>query len=85
MMFHRVKTVSALPNYHLMVQFEDGTKKRYDVAPLFSKWNVFDSLRSVHGLFDQVRVDTGGYGIIWNDDLDLSCNELWDNGQEVRS
>ena len=22
----------------------------------------------------------GGYGIIWNDDLDLSCDELWENG-----
>ena len=25
-------------------------------------------------------VDVGGYGIVWNDDLDLSCDELWGNG-----
>ncbi|MDO4617167.1 MAG: DUF2442 domain-containing protein [Lachnospiraceae bacterium] len=27
-----------------------------------------------------VSVDVGGYGIIWNDDLDLSCDELWERG-----
>ena len=34
-------------------------------------------------LFRDVVVDQGGYGIIWNDDLDLSCDELWENGTEV--
>jgi len=29
-----------------------------------------------------LRVDTGGYGICWNDEIDLSCNELWENGNE---
>ena len=29
-------------------------------------------------LFNQVRVDAGGYGVTWNDNLDLSCNELWE-------
>ncbi len=34
----------------------------------------------VTGLFELVRVDAGGYGIIWNDELDLDCNELYYNG-----
>ena len=34
----------------------------------------------IHGLFEQVRVDAGGYGIRWNDSKDLSCNELYQNG-----
>ncbi|WP_199647569.1 DUF2442 domain-containing protein [Peptoclostridium sp. AF21-18] len=29
-----------------------------------------------------MKIDTGGYGIIWNDDIDLSCNELYENGKE---
>ena len=36
------------------------------------------------GLFDRVRVDTGGYGISWNDDIDLSCDELYWNGRPVQ-
>lgn len=30
-------------------------------------------------------VGQGGYGIVWNDELDLSCDELWENGVEVAS
>ena len=30
-----------------------------------------------------MSVDVGGYGIVWNDDLDLSCDELWENGVQV--
>jgi hypothetical protein len=30
-----------------------------------------------------VRVDSGGYGISWNDDVDISEYELWTNGVEV--
>lgn len=34
-------------------------------------------------LFAEVEVDTGGYGIVWNDELDLSCDELYENGKTV--
>ena len=30
-------------------------------------------------------VDVGGYGIVWNDDVDLSCDELWENGKEIKT
>ena len=32
------------------------------------------------GLFQNVKVDVGGYEIYWNDSIDLSCEELWNNG-----
>ena len=32
-----------------------------------------------------MEVDAGGYGIIWNDDLDLSCEELFVNGEPVET
>ena len=31
---------------------------------------------------NNVKVDAGGYGISWNDNIDLSSNELWENGKE---
>jgi len=52
-----------------------------DVSPLFDKWESFKALDSVSGLFEQVKVDAGGYGISWNDDIDLSCEELYQNGK----
>ena len=36
-------------------------------------------------LYANVVVDVGGYGIIWKDDLDLSCDELYANGEAVQT
>lgn len=82
MNFHKIKDVSALPGLKLSVQFANGTTKIYDVSPLERRFPAFKALED-ETLFDCVEVDQGGYGIIWNDELDLSCDELWDNGVEV--
>ena len=84
-MFHKVKAVNALPDYWLSVQFAEGVTKIYDVKPLFEKWPQFKKLESTPDLFFDVGVDVGGYGIIWNDDLDLSCDELFENGERVKT
>ncbi len=83
-MFHKVKSVSALPNYRLSVQFCEGLTKIYDVKPLFERLPVFASLQNEEDFF-AVSVDVGGYGIVWNDELDLSCDELWENGVTVQT
>ena len=80
-MFHKVKDVKAIKNYVLEIVFQDNTKKYYDVSTLFSKWTIFNDLKNIKGLFNQVKVDIGGYGISWNEEIDLSCNELWENGK----
>jgi hypothetical protein len=79
-MFHKVKKAKTLPTYCLLVQFENGEKKRYDLKPLFKEIAAFQPLTYVTGLFEQVKVDSGGYGISWNDDIDLACDELYNNG-----
>jgi hypothetical protein len=35
------------------------------------------------GFFKAVRVDPGGYGISWSDDIDISEYELWTNGESI--
>ena len=82
-MFHKIKNISALPDYKLSVQFSEGVTKIYDVKPLFEKMPVFIDLKENPAEFACVAVDVGGYGIVWNDDLDLSCDELWENGVQV--
>ena len=84
-MFHKVKTVSALPDFQLSVQFAEGVTKIYDIKPLFKKWKNFGILKQKSDLFYNVIVDKGGYGIIWNDNLDLSCDELFENGKTVKT
>ncbi|MCR5635911.1 MAG: DUF2442 domain-containing protein [Clostridiales bacterium] len=84
-MFHKIKAVNALPNYQLSVQFAEGVTKIYDVKPLFSKWETFKALENAPELFADVKVDIGGYGIVWNDNLNLSCDELFENGNTVKT
>ena len=84
-MFHKVKAVHALPDFRLSVQFAEGVTKIYDVKPLFAKWAPFRALEHAPELFCSVEVDAGGYGILWNDELDLSCDELFANGETVRT
>ena len=84
-MFHKVKNVSALPEYRLSVQFSEGVTKIYDVSQLFEKYKMFVPLKDSPEMFSCVTVDVGGYGIIWNDDIDISCDELWANGTEIET
>ena len=84
-MFHKVKNVSALSDYKLSVQFSEGITKIYDISSLFERFPVFAELKDNPAEFHCVEVDVGGYGIIWNDDLDLSCDELWENGEIVET
>ena len=84
-MFHKVKNVNALTEYKLSVQFAECVTKIYDVAPLFEKYSFFLPLKDSSELFSSVIVDQGGYGIIWNDDIDISCDELWANGEEIET
>jgi hypothetical protein len=78
--FHKVVKVQPLEQFRVDILFEDGTQKKYDVAPLFSKWEAFFALKDIPGLFEQVRIEPGGYAISWNDEIDLSADELWQNG-----
>ncbi len=83
-MFHRIKDVYPLPEYRLSVRFSEGCTKIYDVKPLFEQIPAFSELKDLN-LFSDVTVDVGGHGIVWNDDIDLSCDELWENGIEVKT
>ena len=84
-MFHKVKAVNALENYRLSVQFAEGITKIYNVSQLFDKWEVFRYLKDNPSLFSNVQVDVSGYGIIWNDELDISCDELYANGEIIKT
>lgn len=82
-MFHKITAAAPLPGLRLLVHFSDGCAREYDCSPLPDRFHAFQSLLDVPGLFQQVRVDPGGYGVSWNDDFDLSADELFDHGRPV--
>lgn len=80
-MTHRIKTVKVLRDFTISVIFQDGTEKEYDVRILYENYPQFRMFEQKKGLFEQIRVDTGGYGISWSDELDLASEEIWQNGK----
>ena len=80
--FYKIKEVKPKPNMKLLIQFENGIFKIYDVKQLLGKFKNFEALED-EILFNLVKIDSHGYGVYWNDYLDISCNELWHNGIET--
>jgi hypothetical protein len=74
----KVATVQPLEGKRLLVTFVGGEKKVYGCNRLLDS-KPFQLLKT-EAFFRAVQVDRGGYGISWNDDIDLSEYELWHNG-----
>lgn len=82
-MTHRIVSVKPMKNFVLHVVFRNGIEKSYDMCNLFSVFPQFKVFESDIDLFYQVKVDMGGYGISWNDDLDLNAEDIWEAGIET--
>jgi hypothetical protein len=76
--YPKIRTIEALSEKRLSVVFSDGTARIYDCKPLLDE-PVFQPLRD-EAVFQSVRADPHGFGVIWNDDIDLAESELWING-----
>ncbi len=79
----KILTIRPLDQKKLLVTFDNGIKKIYDCKQLL-KLEMFQVLQN-DAFFKSVTVDAGGYGISWNDAVDLSEYELWVNGVESDS
>ena len=77
-MYYKVKSVEALPLKRLQVTFENGEVRVYDYNRLLAE----PSFRSLQddAFFQNVHADPHGYGVLWNDDVDIAESELWIHG-----
>ena len=76
-----ILSVQVQEHKKLLVKFINGFEKVYDCAQLLNM-EMFQLLKN-DAFFKLVKVDAGGYGISWNDEIDLNEYELWTNGVEV--
>ncbi len=77
----RIKAVTPLERKRLLVTFVNGVQKGYDCQRILLL-DRFQLLRH-EAFFKAVTVDPGGYGVSWDDEMDLSEYELWNNGVEL--
>ncbi len=81
MQLPKIKSALAIDNHTLLIEFDNNQKKKYDITPLLSK-DMFSPLKNP-ALFKAVKVEQGGYAVIWNKDIDISEYELWNHGQTM--
>src|SRR5208283_4746519 len=79
--YPKVCAVKPLAGKRLLVTFATSERKVYDCTPLL-KEEVFRPLQDEE-LFRRARADKHGYGVVWNDEIDLAESELWLNGRPV--
>ncbi len=81
-MFHKAVEMKFLDGTAMEVLFQDGKVKHYDMALLFDKHPQLKALQN-RQLFLSGKL-IGAYGIIWNDDLDIETETIYEDGITVR-
>ncbi len=74
----RIVSAKAIDDRTLMVKFTNLEVKKYDISKLL-KNPMFATLRNP-GFFRSFAIESGGYALVWNEEIDISEYELWQNG-----
>lgn len=81
-MFHKAINLELKTGTLLELTFQNGEVKAYDMSVLFEKYPQLEALKN-RELFLQGRL-MGAYGIIWNDDLDIEAETIFEDGVTIR-
>lgn len=75
------KIIGVIPKNDLLLEiaFEGGQTKQLDIKPYMDVFEPFKELKNP-ALFNAVKVDSGGMGIVWNERIDLSRYDAWEFG-----
>ncbi|MCR5523993.1 MAG: DUF2442 domain-containing protein, partial [Clostridia bacterium] len=73
-MFHKVVKLEYGKGTTFYLTFQTGEVKKYDISVLFDKYPQLSALKN-RKLFTSGKL-MGGYGIIWNDDLDIETETV---------
>lgn len=81
---HKIDNVVPLSDFNLLVFFCSGEVKKCNVKILLEKNEKLKKYLSVdENRFNSLKIATGGYGIIWNDDMYISYSELYKCGKSI--
>lgn len=78
--YPKIVFAKAIDELLIEIRFDDGTTKFYNFYEFVKKHN-FRELENF-GFFKSFSIASGGYGIVWNDEIDIAESELWLNGSD---
>lgn len=74
----RVTGVEPLVDMTVIVTFQNSMIRKCPLRTYFERHRSFKPLLMREELFDAVKVETGGYGICWNEDTLIKDTELYE-------
>ena len=77
----RIVSAQAIDDLTLIVKFTNNEFRKYDISQLFDK-PIFSLLKNA-AFFRNFIIEPGGYGLVWNEEIDISEYELWQNGISI--
>lgn len=81
-MFHKAIALQFNEGTSLEVTFQSGEVKLYDMSVLFDKYPKICLLKN-REFFLSGKL-AGAYGIIWNDEIDIEVETIYEDGVTVR-
>lgn len=78
-----VREVVTTEKGRLYVFFEDGSARKCDIEKLFSDDRRFIPVLNNRKRFDEARVQPGGYGVCWGDNIVATDFVLYDKGVPI--
>lgn len=79
-MIPRINTVTPTNDYKLIVTFDDGKHVMYDVENDIRTIKNFEALKTMCGLFQQVKLDSSRTVLYWNEHIDLASDSILEYG-----
>ena len=81
-MFKIARDLKLLDDFKIDVIYQDGNIIRFDMTNLFEELPQFKQLKN-NGLYLNGHIDRGGYGIVWNEELDIDATYVYHHGKKV--
>ncbi len=79
MNYPKIRNAKAIKPFTIEILFDNNMRKIYDFSDLLADQHF--SKLSEYNYFKNLKVAQGGYGIEWDDEIDISEAELWINGK----
>lgn len=81
-MFKKIAAVQPFAGTELVVWFADGEARLFDAKAFIQSNSDYKSLADEE-LFNTVTLAAEGYGVSWDNDLDLGCKEIYDASVKI--
>jgi len=78
-----IQKVKPLDGFILEAVFTGGEIRHYDCRRLIDRYPAFKAMVQDPEIFRHPQIVSGGYGVIWNEELDVASEEIWEKGSVV--